>query len=445
MPNTPDLAYAVKLPPKDAIAYLESKGYALGFSWQDVWQEAHAKAFTAAGVMKTDVLADLKGGLVDALRSGSTRQDYIKQLRPLLEQKGWWGKEAQVDKTTGEMAGKGLTPRRLATIFDTNMQSAYMAGRYKAFMSNVSDRPYWMYVAVMDSRTRPAHAALNGRTFRYDDPIWNTSYPPNGFRCRCGVRALDAEDVQSRNIDLSTSEGRLSEIDIPIGRQPDAPMATVTRFEYAPGKYFAPDAGWSYNPGRQALKPFVPPPLDDLPRTFAPGVALPDLPAPTVVPASRLLATGLPPEEYAQAFLAEFGAEVGRGVVFEDVTGAPLVIDEALFQDGAGKWKATKDGRGPFMRVLADTVKEPDEVWLRWEESREASGPWRLKRRYIRSVEIVGSDGPQYGLSVFEYGKDGWSGSTAMMSQADRGPAARLRYIERQRDGFLLYRKQEAP
>jgi len=57
----------------------------------------------------------------------------------------------------------------------------------------------------------------------------------------------------------------------------------------------------------------------------------------------------------------------------------------------------------------------------------------------------MGDDGPQYWLSVFEYGKDGWSGSTAMMSQADRGPAARLRYIERQRDGFLLYRKPETP
>jgi uncharacterized protein with gpF-like domain len=67
VPQAPDLAYACRLPPQDAIAYLESKGYAIGFSWTDVWQEAHAKAFTAAGVMKVDVLADLKGGLVDAL------------------------------------------------------------------------------------------------------------------------------------------------------------------------------------------------------------------------------------------------------------------------------------------------------------------------------------------------------------------------------------------
>lgn len=441
MPAAVDLAYAVSLPPQDAIAYLDSKGYALGFSWQDVWQEAHAKAFTAAGVMKVEVLADLKGGLVDALNSGSTRQQYIDRLRPVLEQKGWWGQDAQTDKITGEMAGKGLTPRRLATIFDTNMQSAYMAGRYKAFMGNVTDRPYWMYVAVMDDRTRPAHAALNRRTFRFDDPIWETIYPPNGFRCRCSVRALDGEDLKKLGIDLSNSEGRLSTIEIATSRNPDAPMATVSNFEYAPGKFFHPDAGWSYNPGQEALRPFIPPPLDTLPSTFSPGVSLPDLPAPTVVPATRLLAAGLPPEDYARAFLTEFGADVGRGVVFKDVTKAPLAIDEALFKDGAGNWKADKNGRGPYLRLLADTLKEPDEIWLRWEESRDNPGQWLLKRRYIRGFEITGENGPQYGLSVFEYGKDGWSGSTAMVAQPSRGPAARRRYIERQRDGFLLHQK----
>lgn len=441
MPQAPDLAYACRLPPQDAIAYLESKGYAIGFSWTDVWQEAHARAFTAAGVMKTEVLADLKAGLVEALKNGTTRQDYLRNLTPLLQRKGWWGADAQVDKITGEMAGKGLTPRRLATIFDTNLQTAYLAGRYKAFLANVADRPYWQYVAVMDSRTRPAHAALNGRTFRYDDPFWQSGFPPNGFRCRCGVRALDREDLQARGIDLSSSEGRLSEIEVPTSRQPDGPTATVTRFEYAPGKFFAPDAGWSYNPGAAALKPFVPPPLDDLPRTFRPGVSLPDLPAPTRVAADRLLAPGLPPADYAQAFLAEFGAEVDQGVVFTDVTGAPLAIDAALFQDGAGNWKADKDGRGRFMGLLAEAVKAPDEIWLRWEESRDQPGTWRLKRRYIKSWETDGPEGVQYGLSVFEFGKDGWTGSSAMMANADRGPVARRRYIEKQRDGFLLYQK----
>lgn len=253
--GAPDLAHLIGLPPEDAIAYLEAKGYAIGWSWRDVWQEAHAKAFTVAGITKLDVLADIKTGLVDALKSGETRQTFARKLAPLLERKGWWGLAAQTDPETGEMAGKGLTPRRLATIFDINMQGAYMAGHYKAFMGNVADRPYWEYVAVMDSRTRPAHAALNGRVFRFDDPLWGTSFPPNGYCCRCSVRALDRQDIQARNIDLSTSEGRLSDIEMPTSRKPGAPTATVTRFEYAPGKYFAPDPGFNFNAGRVSFQP----------------------------------------------------------------------------------------------------------------------------------------------------------------------------------------------
>ena len=438
---TPDLSYAVTLPPAAAIAYLEGKGYAIGFSWLDVWQEAHAKAFTAAGVMKIDILSDLKSGLVSALKSGWTRQDFIQQLTPLLQRKGWWGAHSQTDPETGEIFGKGLTPRRLATIFDTNMQAAYMAGRYKAFLGNAADRPYWMYVAIMDRRTRPAHAAMNGRVFRHDDPIWDTCFPPNGFRCRCSVRALDSDGLKSSGIDLSTSNGRLSEVQISTSHRPESPMTTVTRFEYAPGKYFHPDAGWSYNPGKAALAPFSPPPLDTLPRTFSPGISLPKLSEPTVVPASYLLPTGLAPADYARAFLAEFGAVVGPGGLFQDVAGAALVIDEKLFQDGSGRWKADKAERGRYIKLLADTVKAPDEIWLRWEESRDQPGKWLLKRRYLKGFTIAGENGPQYALSVFEHSKDGWSGSTAMIAQPTRSTEARRRYIERQRDGFLLYQK----
>ncbi|MEW9901042.1 PBECR2 nuclease fold domain-containing protein [Chitinivorax sp. PXF-14] len=439
--TTPDLAYAIGLEPAAAVAYLEQKGYVLGFSWQDVWQQAHAKAFTAAGVMKADVLADLKAGLVDALKHGHTRQEFIDGLTPLLQKKGWWGTHAQTDPQTGEMHGKGLTPRRLGTIFDTNMQTAYMAGRYQAMLANVDDRPYWMYSAIMDRRTRPSHAALNGRVFRHDDPIWNSIFPPNGFRCRCSVRALDGDDLKARKLDLSSSQGALRDVEVPVSRKPGAPLVTVTRFEYAPGKAFMPDPGWNYNPGQSALRPFVPPPLDSLPRTFPVGVSLPQLPKPAPVSAARLLADGLPPQDYARAFLSVFGADIGKSVVFKDVAGAALVIDEALFQDGAGNWKSIKNFRGPYMKLLAEAVKEPDEIWLRWEESRDQPGAWRLKRRYIKSWQIDGPEGTQHGLSVFEHGKDGWTGSTAMMSQPERNPDARKRYIEKQRDGFLLYQK----
>lgn len=250
-----DLAYAIGLPPEKAIEYFQSKGYAITWSWRDLWQEAHAKAFTVAGVTKLDVLQDIREVLASALKEGKTLAGFEKELTPLLQQKGWWGTNAQADKNTGEMTGKGLTPRRLKTIYQTNMQTAYMAGRYKAMMENAADRPYWQYVAVMDSRTRPSHRSLNGRVFRYDDPFWQSFYPPNGFNCRCRVRSLDDETMQSRGYDLSNSLGRLDQVQVPTSRRPGAQMVDVARFEYSLGEYIRPDAGWSYNPGRAAFQP----------------------------------------------------------------------------------------------------------------------------------------------------------------------------------------------
>ena len=162
---------------------------------------------------------------------------------------------------------------------------------------------------------------------------------------------------------------------------------------------------------------------------------------PTTVPASSLLPSNLAPEQYAQAFLHEFGIQPGQTKVYEDVAHSRLAISDDLFKAGDGSWKADKDGRGPYMALLARAVQAPDEIWLRWEQSRDQPDKWLLKRRYIKSWLVDGQQGPQYGLSVFEFGQDGWSASTSMMSNADRGPDARRRYIQKQRDGFLAYRK----
>ena len=255
MPQPVDLAYAIGLAPEAAIAYFRAKGYQIAWSWLDVWQEAHAKAFTVAGVMKLDVLQDIRSAVDTALAKGETYSEFENQLKPTLQAKGWWGRNAQIDMNTGAMAGQALTAWRLKTIFQTNLQTAYQAGRYQSFMGNVTDRPYWMYVAVMDRRTRPQHAALNGRVFRANDPFWDSFYPPNGFNCRCRVRALDDDNLRERDLALSSSQGKLSKIDVPTSRQPGAPKTTVERFEYAPRKYVAPDPGWSYNPGKVKWQP----------------------------------------------------------------------------------------------------------------------------------------------------------------------------------------------
>ncbi|MDD5391195.1 MAG: phage minor head protein [Gallionellaceae bacterium] len=241
-----DLSHAFGLPPEKAIEYFQQKGYKLTWDWREMWQEAHAKAFTVAKVMNTDILNDIRGGLDDALNNGATFQEFKQKLTPLLQDKGWWGKTEHVDTTTGEVSTVQLgSPRRLKTIYQTNLQTAYMAGRYKSMMEISGSHPYWQYVAVLDGRTRPMHRAMNGRIFRYDDPLWGYSYPPNGFNCRCRVRAR--ADLGGATLD--NSDGKLIDHDIQMRDGSTVTVKALRLQVNGQDKLFAPDAGWSYNPG----------------------------------------------------------------------------------------------------------------------------------------------------------------------------------------------------
>lgn len=248
-----DLGYAYTLAPEEAIKYFKSKGYAIGFNWHDVQTVAHARAFTVAGVMKLDVLQDIRGGLQSALDNGDTYQEFVKNLQPLLESKGWIGKGLVADPETGELQGKQLTPRRFQTIFDTNIQSSYNAGRYEQQMANVADRPYFERVAVMDSHTRPKHAALNGFTARADDPVWEYLYTPDGYGCRCRIRARSQSDVEKYGLTVQSSEGRMVEVEQEYG-QPGKTIKTMG-LKMPDGSVYTADPGFGFNPGKVAFQP----------------------------------------------------------------------------------------------------------------------------------------------------------------------------------------------
>ncbi|MGQ7746676.1 phage head morphogenesis protein [Pectobacterium brasiliense] len=245
-PNDVNLGYAIGLKPEEAIRYFESKGYTIGFNWHDVEARAHATAFTVAGVLKQDVLADIRGGLDAALKNGETLEQFRRRLTPVLEQKGWLGKGLKADED-GVLEGKKLTPRRLKTIFETNMQAAYSAGRYEEQLANAEFRPYWERIGVMDSHIRPSHAALHGYIARYDDPVWQFMYPPDGYGCRCRIRARTQADVDRLKATVQHSE--IVEVEQAWG--PDD-SRTVKAIKWN-GQLYTPDAGFGHNPGQGYL------------------------------------------------------------------------------------------------------------------------------------------------------------------------------------------------
>jgi len=243
-----DLLYACNLPPDKVIEYFRAKGLKVSSDWHSLWQEAHARAFTVSRILKLDIIKTVRDEVLNAIENGLTFKEFQKNLQPRLIKKGFWGRIVNEE-------GKEtfVTPHRLKTLYQTNIQSAYMAGRYREMIENADDRPYWQYLAVMDGLTRPAHAALNGKVFRYDDAFWKTHYPPNGFNCRCRVRALRAEQLGGMNITPeSTNEADYETVIQNAGGRP----AEITRYiDPKSGVRMAPDAGWNYNPGEAAYMP----------------------------------------------------------------------------------------------------------------------------------------------------------------------------------------------
>lgn len=254
-----DLKYCMSLAPARAIEYLRQKGYQLSDDWQDVWQEAHTKAFTVAKVTRLDILQDIRTALQKSLDEGKTAKWFEKELTPVLQRKGWWGKKEAIDPDTGEITIEQLgSPYRLQTIYQTNLQTAYMAGRYTEQVDNSDDRPYWMYVCVDDGNTRPEHWLMHKKVYHYTDPIWDKWYPPNGWGCRCRVVALSADDVKRMGLTISSSVGKAGTYQELISKKTGElkEVATLRVVDPRTGKQkiISPDAGWSYNPGR-AWKP----------------------------------------------------------------------------------------------------------------------------------------------------------------------------------------------
>lgn len=162
------------LPPEQAIRAFVARGNRLDptFAWQDAWQEDHTAMFTVAKSAGFDILQDIYNGLQSALAEGKTYRDFAKELTPLLQKKGWWGKQKVTDPLTGEtkLAQLGST-RRLNTIFDVNMRVSYAAGHWATFERNKKARPFLRYVHVEEQpHPRWQHHLWHNTVLPVDDP-----------------------------------------------------------------------------------------------------------------------------------------------------------------------------------------------------------------------------------------------------------------------------------
>lgn len=211
------------LPFEEAIEFFKTKVPIKPAQYYRIANEWKARAFTVGGITSLDMLNKFMEALQGALEEGKTIQQFRKEMNDFLESKGY----------------EGLTPFQADNVFRTNIQTAYNVGHYKQMTDpEVKDRrPYWRYDAVNDNRTRLSHQAMDGKIFPNDHPVWDTWYPPNGFKCRCTVVSLTKAKVERLGLKVETDIPKLVQ---PPGR-PAVPLI--------------PDKGFDKNPAIHAWEP----------------------------------------------------------------------------------------------------------------------------------------------------------------------------------------------
>lgn len=406
--------------------------------WTDIWQEQHSHAFVVAGANTDALVEDFFNAIQKAKWAGGGYDEFRNSFDEIVTKHGW--------------AHNGSPGWRSKIIYDTNITQTYNAGRYQQMVALKEFRPYWQYRHTSIEHPRLQHKAWDGLILHADDAWFTTNAPQNGWGCKCRIDSLTRTEAQ-KMWDTSGKTGPDSAPPIEWEDRIVGKNGSNPRTVRVPKGI---DPGFAYNPGKAWLEPHTVPPLQGYdavlkergtpwPTSFMP----PSLPKPTSVPASVVLPANTAPEVAVADFLDIFGADLANGAVFTDATGVTVAITQALFHDGTGnfKWlnKPEKIDRLRYVNMLAMTFIEPDEIWWAWEEDRAWTNTnpdkpkrWRLKRRYLRAFEIDGTG--EYGITVFEWGRTGWTGSTAFMAEPSSAKA-RLKYFDKQRIGLLVYHK----
>ena len=227
---------ALDLPFQEAIDFFRQKTNVPTQRWTDVWQDGHSRGFMVAGAASEALVEDFRQAVAKALEQGTTLAEFRRDFELTVDQHGW--------------SYNGTPGWRAQIIYETNLSTAYAAGRYAQMTEpdTLAVFPFWQYVHSGSAHPRLDHLAWNGLTLRADDPWWNTHYPPNGWHCGCTVRPLMQREL--------ARQGK---------RGPDAapPLDVQTVNVRGKGPVQVPkgiDPGFAYNPGQAWKRGDVKPP-----------------------------------------------------------------------------------------------------------------------------------------------------------------------------------------
>ncbi len=221
------------LPFGEQIAFFRRKLNLPTKSWTDIWGAQHDNAFVVAGANSADIVADFRAAIDKAISQGTTLEQFRKDFDRIVEKYGW--------------QYNGGRNWRSRVIYETNLRSSYMAGRYAQLQAAKKWRPFWQYVhSDAVEHPRPLHLSWDGIILSADDPWWDTHFGPNGWGCKCDVRSLAWRDMKrlgKTGPDPTPTDG--DEL-VTIGQRGPNPRVVQTPVGV--------DPGFGYTPGRSVFE-----------------------------------------------------------------------------------------------------------------------------------------------------------------------------------------------
>lgn len=271
-------------------------------------------SFETAAIKEKTTVENVRASFEKALREGQTFEQYKKENTNL------WGSEN----------------KHIKTIFYTNMETLYGAGKYWEYNDPAHKErfPYFMYLTVGDENVREEHKEMHGKVFRRDDKVWDIWWPPNGFNCRCDVIMVSDYEMKQRNLRISSTDEAITMRDKNFERNAGKLLDFYKLSEELVNKYDLNFNNYKYY-GLEKLKRGSAP----IEKTITKGntVSL---------------------DEYKQ----KLGLEEIDEKIINDVEGNPVNLHLRTYDKFLKKPEETKY-RLEYLDFVIPTITEADEVW----------------------------------------------------------------------------------
>jgi len=353
------------LPFNEAIDFIKNKIDIPTETYQDITDDMHGRGFVVAGAMKQEIVADFHKSILKAIEDGTDIAEFRKDFDKIVKKHGW--------------SYKGERGWRTSVILDTNLSSAYSAGREKQRRTEavLTAFPNDEYITEDDELVRASHKAWHGTILPNNNEWWETHTPPNGWNDRCHKSPTADKTVNAPVEGTETDINPQTHVEITV------PEGITPGFAFNPA-----DAAWGRPTNKNLIdKSILVPAKGIKPLKHTDYNRKSTLPIDTTK--AKAFKTDAKNETELRDYLNKsIGGQDGYSInpLKENIYESQAIAD-FIMDDKGSRLK----GQEKYFPFIKDTIEKPYEVWVNFEQNLN-NGKVLARQHYIKRLKISKSE-----------------------------------------------------